>query len=243
MKRTAAVCCLMVVAAAVMAQEAKLAGFKNTLSLGMTLTDGNSDTLLANGSLLSEGEKESLGSFRAGLEGNYGESTVDGEKDKTVDNAKLFGNVKKTLSPRTFGYLDGSVLYDDVAEVDYRAVLSPGLGAYLVKNASTAFSLEAGPAYVWERVNEENDDYLALRFAERLTHELSKTARVWQSAEYLPKADDFSDYLLAAEVGAEAALNAHLNLRLVLQDKYDSTPGDDLEKNDLTLIAGLSVSL
>jgi putative salt-induced outer membrane protein YdiY len=243
MKKTALVFCVMGLAAAVVAQEGQPAGFKTTLSLGMSLTDGNSETLQANGTLLTEGEKAGLGSVRAGIEGNYGESTVDGEEDKTIDNAKLFGNVKKTISPRTFGYLDGVVLYDDVAEVDYRATLSPGLGAYLLKNERTALSVEGGPAYVWERVNEEDDDYMALRFAERLTVQLSETAKVWQSAEYLPKADDFDDYLLAAEVGAEAALNAHLSLRLVLQNKYDSTPGDDLEKNDLSLIAGISVSL
>jgi hypothetical protein len=37
-------------------------------------------------------------------------------------------------------------------------------------------------------------------------------------------------------------MNAHLNLRLVLQDKYDSTPGAGLEENDVALIAGISLS-
>ncbi len=41
----------------------------------------------------------------------------------------------------------------------------------------------------------------------------------------------------------EAAVNTRVNLRLVLQNKYDSTPAMDLGKNDLTLIAGIGVSL
>ncbi|MDD5704883.1 MAG: DUF481 domain-containing protein [Kiritimatiellae bacterium] len=226
--------------------------FETTASLGATLTDGNSETMSANASLVTTGEKEGLGSYRAGAEGNYGENTVrttdaDGnvtETDETtVENAKVFGNVKKTLTARTFAYVDGSVLYDDMAQIDYRAIVGPGLGLYLLKNAATALSVEAGVAYVWEEVADLEDDYTALRLAERFEHKLSDTAKVWQSAEYLPQIDEFDNYLMLAEVGVEAALNSTLNLRLVLQDKYDSQPGDNLERNDLTFIAGVSVKL
>ena len=146
-------------------------------------------------------------------------------------------------SPRTFGALDLSVLTDDIADIRYRVTLGPGLGAYLVKNAKTSLSAEVGPSYIWEEVGDIRNDYFAVRFAERFEHVLSATAKIWQSVEYIPKADDFSDYLLNMEVGIEAAINSHVNLRLVLQDKYDSTPGVDLEENDLTLIAGIGVKL
>ncbi len=45
----------------------------------MTLTDGNSETLGANASLVAEGEKEGLGSVIAGAEVNYGESRLTTE--------------------------------------------------------------------------------------------------------------------------------------------------------------------
>ena len=228
---------------AVSARAQGTGAFKTTLSGGVTLTDGNSETMQANAALLTEGEKEGLGSVRAGVEANYGETTVDEESDTTVNNARAFANAKKTLSPRTFGSVDASILQDDIADIDYRATVGPGLGAYLVKNAKTAFSVEAGPSYIWERVAGENDDYLALRFGERIDQVLSATSKAWQSAEYLPKADDFEDYLLNAEVGIEAAVNARISLRFVLQDKYDSTPAEGREKNDLTLIAGVGVKL
>jgi len=38
-------------------------------------------------------------------------------------------------------------------------------------------------------------------------------------------------------------MTLRLNLRLVLQDKYDNTPGVGLEKNDLTLIGGIRIKL
>ena len=103
-------------------------------------------------------------------------------------------------------------------------------------------SLDAGPAYIWEDVAGVTDDYVAMRFGQRLEHAFSETANAWQSAEYIPKADDFEDFLLNLEVGAEAALSSRLNLRVVLQNKHDSTPGESLKKNDLVLIGGLSLS-
>jgi hypothetical protein len=88
-----------------------------------------------------------------------------------------------------------------------------------------------------------------------VAYAFSDKAKIWQSAEYLPKANDFGDYLLSAEVGAEAAMNSRVSLRIVLQDKYDSTPaivladkndsasGSALNANDLTLIAGVAIKL
>lgn len=228
---------------ATIAQEKPKNGFKSTLSVGVSLTDGNSETLQANAAIITEGEKTGLGSVRAGIEGNYGESTVDDQKDTTVENARVFSNVKKTISTMTFGYMDGSVLYDDIAQIDYRATIGPGLGVYLLKNDKSSFSIEIGGSYIWESVADVSDNYFAIRFAERFSHAISGTAKIWQSAEYLPKANDFQDYLLTAELGAESAMTERLNMRIVIQDKFDSTPGAELEKNDLALIAGISLSL
>ena len=232
-------------------------GWTTALNAGLTMTDGNSETMAANVGLTTEGVKDGLGSVIAGADFNYGESTVSstatdpatGEsvvtetEETTVENAKAFVNVKKTLSAKTFAYLDGSVLYDDVALIDYRATLGPGLGFYLVKNDKRQLSLEAGPSYVWEKVDGASNDYLALRFAERYSCQATKTAKLVQSLEYVPEAEDFDNYLLTAEIGVEAAMNDHLSLRVVLQDKYDSTPAPGAERNDLSLIAGLGFTL
>lgn len=266
MKKTLALLTILALAGSASAAEKKAAkadeaaakaGFATTVSAGLTMTDGNSETLAANASLKTEGEKAGLGSVIAGVEGNYGESTlsssavdpVTGEtvttdsNEKTVENAKIYANVKKTLSPRTFALLDGSALYDGVALIDYRAALGPGLGAYLVKNDQRTLSLEAGPSYIWEQVDGARNDYLALRFAERYSCQATQTAKLTQSVEYVPEVEDFDNYYLTAEIGVEAAMSDRLSLRMVLQDKYDNTPAPGAERNDLSLIAGLGFSL
>ena len=244
MKQVLVTCAAVCVAGVVvLAQEQQPGGFKNTVSLGVTMTDGNSKTLQANGAVVSEGEKVGLGSVRAGIEANYGESTVNSNRETTVKNDKAFANVKKTITPRTFVSMDATALHDDIAKIDYRATVGPGLGAYAVKNEKTSLSFEAAPTFVWENVDDVYDRYFAIRFAERLTQALGGKAKMWQSAEFLPKATDFGVYLVTAELGVEAPLSARVNLRLVLQDKYDSTPRADLERNDVSLVAGVSLSL
>jgi putative salt-induced outer membrane protein YdiY len=265
MKKILMVLAMLAMATSAVAAEKKAAktdeaaknGFKTTLSAGVTLTDGNSETLAANAGLVTEGEKKGLGSVIAGMEANYGESTVASEstdaatgettsadvKQTTVNNAKAYANVKKTLSPRTFASLDGSLVFDDVALIDYRATVGPGLGVYLVKNDKRSLTLEAGPSYVWEKVDNVSDDYLALRFAERYSCQISKTAKLVQSLAYAPEASDFESYLLTGEAGVEAAMTDRVSLRVVLQDKYDSTPAVGAERNDLSLIAGLGFTL
>lgn len=224
-------------------REARTNAFKTALSLGLNLTDGNSETMQLNAALTTEGEKAGLGSLRAGGEANYGESTVAERSETTIENARLFANIKKNLGARGFASLDGAVLYDDIALIDYRATLGPGLGVFLVKNDRATLSVEAGPSYVWEKVAGATDDYLAMRFGQRLAVPLSATAKIWQSLDYLPTVDDFDAYLLTGEIGIEAKMTTRLGLRVVLQDKFDSLPAAGQEKNDLTLIAGISLAL
>ncbi|MBN2143112.1 MAG: DUF481 domain-containing protein [Candidatus Aureabacteria bacterium] len=223
-----------------MAEEGKL---KTTLSAGLTLTSGNSETLQANASLVSEGESKGFGSVRFGAEANYGENTMNDESETTVKNIKGFGNGKKTLSEKTFAYLDLSALNDDIASIDYRVSVGPGAGLYLIKKDSSKLSVETGLSYVWEEVSEIKDDYLTVRLSQRFDHQFSETAKIWQSLEYLPKLNDFENHLINAEAGAEAALNSKINLRLVLQDRYDSKPAENVKKNDLSLIAGISLNM
>lgn len=216
--------------------------FRHTLNIGVALTDGNSETTQVNAALISEGEREGLGSIRAGAEVNYAESRTDDGRETTVENARAFTQARKTLSPRTFVSLDLSALRDEIAEIDYRAIVAPGLGSYLIKTPRVTLSIDVGPAYLWEKVAGETDDYAAVRFGERLTFAISETARLWQSAEYIPKADDWSDSILNAELGVEAALTSRMNLRVVLQNRYDNSPAEGLEKNDTSLIAGLGLT-
>ena len=217
--------------------------FKRSLSTGLTLNRGNTEALQTYLSLVSEGERKGFGALRTGIEGQYGESRVDGRKETTTENARAFANARRSLTRRTFGALDGTAAYDRIAELDYRLTLGPAYGVFLIMEERTTLTAEIGPAYVWEEVAGERDDYLAARFGERFTHELTETARIWQTLDILPKADDFSDVLLNAELGLEAAVSHRMNMRVTAQHRYDRSPGEGLKRSDLVLMVGIGVTL
>ena len=227
---------LMVLGSGALAQEKGVK--ETTIAAGITATDGNSEITQGNATLLST-YKTSQSECRGGVEFNYG--TISG--DTTNENGKVFAGYRRTVSDRVYGLTDITLAYDAIADIDYRLTLAPGLGYYVAKNDKTTFGVEFGPAYVWEEVSGVSDDYFALRFADRIEHKLSDTAKIWQAAEYLPRADDFDDYLLNAEIGAEAAMNASFSLRLVASDKYDSTPAEGKQRNDLTITGAVVYKL
>ncbi|MGD9874058.1 MAG: YdiY family protein [Kiritimatiellia bacterium] len=230
---------LLVIGAAAMAgaQEEKVMGWKNSAGVGLTMTDGNSETLVANASAKSEHTAEA-GILTLGIEGNYGEA----DDEKNVENAKALANYKRTYDA-FYAYLDGNVLYDDIAAIDYRATVGPGLGKFLVDSDKTKLGIEAGVAYIFEDVADVTEDYAALRLAQNFSRQISETAKIFESVEYLPEIEDFDNYLLNGEVGIEAAINSSASIRVSVKDKYDSTPGEGLEENDVSLIAALSFIL
>jgi hypothetical protein len=198
--------------------------------------------MTGNFSIGTEGEKEKLGNMRAGINANYGESKKDGESTKNVKNLKAGFNVKKTFSPMFFAALDASYLYDGIAKTDYRIPVSPACGAYMIKKDYSSLYMEAGPSYVWEKLDGLKNDYFALRLAGRFDYKLIETAKTWESIEYICPADDLGDYLLNAEAGCEAALSTMMSLRAVLNYKGDSTPAPGKKKRDTALIGRLGIN-
>jgi putative salt-induced outer membrane protein YdiY len=59
----------------------------------------------------------------------------------------------------------------------------------------------------------------------------------------MPNVDDIDDYLANGEAGIEAAINETLSLRVVMQDRYDSTVPDNIDHNDLSVVSSLVYKL
>jgi putative salt-induced outer membrane protein YdiY len=213
--------------------------WESSASLGLSLTRGNSETLVVNGAVTAD-RKTDNDALHLGVQGNYGETEIDGEDVTTTKDVKAVGQYNRDITDRLYWLVATSILYDKIAGIDYRWTVGPGLGAYLIKNDSTTLGVDVGPTYIREKLADgTEDDIASLRVGERFDHNLSETAKIWQAAEYLADFDDFGAYLFNAEVGVEAVLKAALSLRVVLQDRYDSKPLPGLEKNDLALITSL----
>lgn len=236
---TAALCLTWGIASAEDKPEEKK-GWETIAAAGLTLSRGNSETFQATVSLDTR-RKWQRDEAALGVSAGYGEAKVDGESDKNTEFVKGFGQYNRLFNDRFYGGLRLDGEYDGIAGVDYRARVSPLLGYYVVKNPRTTLALEAGPSVVFEKLEgESSDTYLGARFGERFEHKLTDTTKVWQSFEYIPDVEDWSEkYLLTAELGIAADITKQMGLRVVLQDNYNSQPSAGRKHNDLRLIAGV----
>jgi putative salt-induced outer membrane protein YdiY len=78
-----------------------------------------------------------------------------------------------------------------------------------------------------------------MRVTEHAEHAFNKGSKIWEQVDYLPQVDDFNNYLVNTEVGAEAALNTRLSLRIVAKDQFNSQPAAGRKENDITLVSAL----
>lgn len=219
--------------------------WERSVAFGFNLARGNTDTALININAKAQREFES-NIYRFELDGNYGEDKdkerAGGDK-KTQENVKGLAEYKRLLSDRFYVGIGGAYLYDDISAIDYRVTINPVAGYFLLKDDEVKLSVEAGPSYIFEEVNNESDDYLAPRAAERFEYVISKTSKIFQSAEVLIDVDDSDNYIVNSEAGIKAAINSNLSLVVSAKDSYDNQPAVDREKNDLAVISALQFSL
>ncbi len=225
--------------------------WETSAAAGLTLTRGNSETLLGNLTVNSS-RKWPRDEVLLGASATYGEQTVEEtvttvggnkiQKDKTettTANANGFAQYNHLFTDEFYGGLRLSILHDSIADVEYRVTISPLVGYYVIKNPRTQLAFEAGPSLVLEKQGHDRDEYVALRFAERFEHKFSDKAKMWQSVEYLPEIEHFHNYIVNFEIGAEASLTEKLSLRGVIQDTYDNDPAEGRKNNDIKLITSL----
>jgi putative salt-induced outer membrane protein YdiY len=208
--------------------------WESSASLGLTLTRGNSDTLLFTGDIQTK-RKEPQNEYAFGVGGAYGENN----KIRNNESLNGFGQWNHLFTDRFYGYLRADGLHDGIADIKYRVTVGPGVGYYFIKAPNTSLSGEVGPGYVFENKGGKTKNYATLRVGERFEQKLSAKARLWQSLDYYPQIDDFKNYFVVGEIGVEAALTAKLSLRTYLQDTYYNKPAPGRKSNDIKLVSGI----
>jgi len=209
--------------------------WETSAAAGLTLTRGNSDTLMFTSNILSS-KKWEKNEARLGASATYGET----DNERSAETISAFAQYNRLFSERMYGYLRIDGMRDAVANVEYRFALSPGLGYYFIKRADTSLSVEVGPGVIHEKQGGTTDTYATLRIAERFEHKLSDRSRIWQYAEFLPQIDDFDNYIINAEIGIESSLTEKLSLRNFLVNSYDNEPAPGRKKNDMKLVTALA---
>jgi putative salt-induced outer membrane protein YdiY len=208
--------------------------WESSISAGLSLTKGNSDTLLTTAAFKTR-KKTAENEFAFGADGSYGENNSV-ENNETLHGV---GQYNHLFSDRFYGFLNIEGLHDGIADLEYRFTISPGAGYYLLKQTNTTLAVEAGPGLIVQELGGVDDTYATLRLAERFEHKLDNGARVWEKVEFLPQANKLQNFLVNAEVGAEASLTKTFSIQVTLQDNFINQPAPGRKDNDVKLISGL----
>jgi putative salt-induced outer membrane protein len=208
--------------------------WESSVSAGLSLTKGNSDTLLTTVAFKTH-TKTPTNEFMFGADGSYGEN------DSVKNNETLHGvsQYNHLFGKRFYGFFNLEGLHDGIADLQYRFTLSPGAGYYFVKTTNTTFAGEVGPGLIFQRLGGVDTTYASMRLAERFEHKLNDGARVWQKVEFLPQVNKPDNFLVNAEIGAEAALTKTFYLQVTLQDNFVNQPAPGRKDNDVKLISSL----
>jgi putative salt-induced outer membrane protein YdiY len=217
--------------------------WETSAALGLNMTRGNSETLTVTPEFKASG-KIGANELKFSASYSYGETG----QEITERKAKGTAQYNRLFTERWYAYVNGEIGNDGLAGINYRAVVGPGAGCYLIKGDDMNLSLEAGASWVGDETEAETapgvfetetSSELAARAAQKFDVKLGKSAKLWESVEYLPEVDNPDVYLLNIEVGLEAAVNASLSLRTTLANAHDSDPAPGKEKDDTTVKAAL----
>ena len=208
--------------------------WESSISAGLSLTKGNSDTLLTTAAFKTR-KKTTDNEFMFGVDGSYGEN------DSVKNNETLHGvgQYNHLFGERFYDFFNLEGLHDGIADLQYRFTLSPGAGYYFLKETNTTLAGEAGPSLIFQRLGEVDTTYASLRLAERFEHKLGNISRFWEKAEILPQVNKFDNFLVNAEIGTEAPLTKTFSLRVTLQDNFVNQPAPRRKNNDVKLISSL----
>ena len=235
------------------------AEWETSIHAGADIASGNSETAAYAGGIESKNTND-VSQLLWNIKGAYGEAEINGVKDTTTEKAEAGATYRKVVSDPFYVYLNGSLLYDSIANINYRGIIGPGFGTFLINDGPAQLGVELGAAYIFDdlesvvnsfdtegnRVRSStdiSDENVALRVAQFYTRKLNANAHVWQSLEWLPLFEDFGNYLLNAEIGIESVVSGDLSLRLVATERYDAEPAAGTDESDFTLTAGLSYQL
>ncbi len=213
--------------------------WETSAAAAAALTRGNSENFLATLSLDTKRmwESDEVG---AGISGGYGDSTVNDTYTKNTEFVQGYGQWNHLFNPRFYAGLRLFGQYDGIAGVDYRFLVTPLVGYYIIKSDKIALSAEVGPSGVFEHLSgEPAKQYAAIRFSETFEYKIAAGTKIWETLSYIPQIDDWvNNYLLNFEAGIDTAINNHFSLRVVFQDMYASEPAAGKKHNDMRLLAG-----
>ncbi|QQL45266.1 DUF481 domain-containing protein [Sulfuriroseicoccus oceanibius] len=210
-------------------------GWDSSAGAGVTVSDGNAETVTLTGGY-DVAFRSASNEWFFDIDASYSKDEVSTTLQKTA--AEI--NYKWLFGPRWYAGANFGFLHDDLAGVAYRMTPSALAGAYLLKNDAMTFSLDGGPGYTFESVDDDPEGYVSVFVGQRFTWELIEGVTLKQSLSAVGNPSDVSDYHLDGSARLDVRLIGNLMLRSGVTWTYINEPTRDRKKSDVLVTGGFA---
>jgi len=210
-------------------------GWDSSLDLGLTMTQGNSETTLLTTNL-NLSKSEANDEYLAGLGYTFGEDSGNVSADELTG----FFSWNRLVSETQYAGFRLEGRRDDIAKVDYRIQATALYGIYLIKNDTTTFSIEGGPGYTTQSLDSVDSDSAHFYVGQKASHKLTENTNLTQSIAAYAQLEDFDNHNINFTFGIETRMSEAMSLKILVENKYESEPAAGAENNDLKLVSGIS---
>ncbi len=212
-------------------------GLSGSAGFGLSLTQGNSDTLNINATV------DSVYDPKTGNVMKWNALYLRGKQNGVLAVNRVSGTFRdeNTVSGRMFVFAEMDALHDTFKAIDYLLAPAVGVGVKAIDTAPTKLAFDVGVGGVVEK----DTDFVArgsatVTFDQKLIRQLSETTTLKETLTGLFKTDNFSDNLLTLQAGIAARVNSRLQLTVDLLDTFKNLPVfPEARQNDVAIVTGV----
>ncbi len=208
-----------------------LRGWNGSITLGLSGSEGNTESLNFRVDVAGERLTEEI-ETRLSLSYRYGQD--DGDENENRFEARARNDWRFEDSRWRF-FVEAAYFHDEFQVWRNAASVFAGPGYEIIRNDRTQLVGRVGVGGRYE------DDGPAEGFKPEglvgldFSHQITERQRVTARATYFPSFDDFGEFRLENQAAWEILVDPEVNLLLKvgIEHRYDSQPGDDFEENDI----------
>lgn len=221
--------------------KASASAWKFHLEFGAAGETGNSERLNVNG--VAEAKRETdIDRFSLYAKGRYGQENGKDSAREIIGGAK----VESDFTPKFFWFIKGELENDEFENLDLRALVTGGLGFWVIREPDKTFKIHGGPGYLHESYNDDTKrDRVILEIGEDLRLDIAPWLTFLHSITYYPTLEDIAEYRIVMENAGEIPLGASKDwkLKLGVRNQYMSKPVGGAERLDTFYFANVVLDL
>ena len=212
--------------------------WSGNVSFGLYGSDGNTERLNLRGEV--DGARETDKNLTTFLT-TYSYAEDDGDESENRFNSEI-ENQFKLEDPTWFLFGRGQFEHDEFQDWDQRLSFYAGPGHVFLDNDKTKVSGKVGVGALREFGGEDDDWTAEGIISAEASHQITERQSITASVDFFPNLEDTEEFRVNSRAVWELLVDPEVNmtLRAGVEDRYQSDPGGDADKNDIDFFIMLS---